>query len=108
MSEEDAIAFMQLLSASAHAHGLAIAQKNSAEIVGRRAEMGTDFAVVEECSRYDECAAFTDVYGAAVLMIEYRRADFEAGCRAFPEHPIVLRDLDLVSPGEPGYVYDAC
>jgi hypothetical protein len=108
IAEADAIAFMRLLSDAAHGHGLAIAQKNSAEIAGRRAEMGTDFAVVEECSRYDECAVFTDVYGPAVLMIEYRRTDFDAGCRAFPEHSIVLRDLDLVSPADPGYVYDAC
>jgi hypothetical protein len=108
IAQADAIAFMRLLADAAHAQGLAIAQKNSAEIVGHRAEMNTDFAIVEECSRYDECAVFTDVYGPAVLMIEYRRTDFDAGCRDFPEHSIVLRDLDLVSPGEPGYVYDAC
>jgi hypothetical protein len=42
LSEDDAIAFMRLLSGAAHARGLAVAQTNSAEIVGRRADMGTD------------------------------------------------------------------
>ena len=42
---------MRLFADAAHAAGLPIAQKNSAEITGRRTEMGTDFAVAEECDR---------------------------------------------------------
>ena len=59
---------------------MAIAQKNSAELVPRRAELGTDFVVAEECNRFDECDVYTDSYGDHVLVIEYRRADFEETC----------------------------
>jgi hypothetical protein len=105
--EDDAVAFVKLLSAAAHAEGLAIAQKNSAEIVARRAEMGTDFAVSEECNRYSECQMYTAGYGAQVLVIEYRRADFETGCSRYPQLSIVLRDLQLSPPGA-GYVFERC
>jgi len=109
ISQNDAVALMALLSARAHAEGLAIAQKNSTELLSRRAEMGTDFAVAEECSRYDECAAYVSEYGSRVLMIEYRDADFAAGCQAYgATHSIVRRDLNLVRAGSPAYVFDMC
>jgi len=106
--QADAVAFMRLLSDRAHAEGLAIAQKNSAEIVDRRADMGTDFAVVEECNRWSECDVFTGAYGDGVLVIEYRRTDFDRGCTAYPGLSIVLRDLNLTTPGDRAYVYDGC
>jgi hypothetical protein len=108
ITEDDCVAQMALFSARAHARGLAIAQKNSAELVGRRAELGTDFVVSEECNRWAECDVYTGAYGDAVLIIEYRRADFDAGCAAHPELSIVLRDLNLVPAGSAGYVYDGC
>jgi hypothetical protein len=108
ITEDDAVAQIRLFADAAHAQGLAIAQKNSAEIVGRRDEMGTDFAVAEECDRYSECDAYTGAYGEHVLVIEYRRKDFDKGCAAYPQLSIVLRDLDLVTPADRGYVYDAC
>ncbi len=108
IDQADAVAFMRLLSDRAHAEGMAIAQKNSAEIVDRRVEMATDFAVVEECNRWDECDVFTAAYGDGVLIIEYRRADFDAGCAAYPGLSIVLRDLNLTTPGDRAYVYEGC
>lgn len=108
ISEGDAVAQMRLFADAAHAAGLPIAQKNAAEIVGRAGEMGTDFAVAEECDRYHECDAYTAGYGDRVLVIEYRRRDFDAGCAAYPNLSIVLRDLDLVPRGEKGYVFDTC
>lgn len=108
LTEADAVATMRLFADTTHARGLAIAQKNSAELVARRAEMGTDFVVAEECNRYDECDVYTAAYGDHVLVIEYRRADFDAGCAAFPGLSIVLRDLDLVPEGDPDYLYDGC
>lgn len=108
IAQNDAVAFVRLLADRAHARGMAIAQKNSAEILSRRAEMGTDFAVAEECNRYDECGDFTAAYGDQVYVIEYRRSDFTAGCADFPELSIVLRDLDLVGPSAGAYVYDGC
>ena len=106
--EDDAVAQMRLFADAAHAVRLPIAQKNSAEIVGRRAEMDTDFAVAEECNRYQECDAYTRGYGDHVLVIEYRRRDFDAGCAAYPNLSIVLRDVDLVTPKDKGYVFASC
>jgi hypothetical protein len=108
LTQDQAVAYMSLLSEAAHASGLAIAQKNSTEIVERRDEMGTDFAVAEECNRWDECQDYIAGYGDAVLVIEYRPVDFDAGCAAYPELSIVLRDLDLVPAGSGGYVFDGC
>lgn len=108
LAEDDNVAMMRAFSDRAHALGLAIAQKNSAEIVGRRAELGTDFVVAEECNRYSECDTYTAVYGDLVFVIEYRRADFDRGCTDHPGLSIVLRDLDLVTPSMAAYVYDGC
>ena len=108
ISENDAVAQMRLFADAAHAAGLPIAQKNSVEISGRREAMGTDFAVAEECDRYHECDGYTRAYGDHVLVIEYRRSDFKAGCAAYPNLSIVLRDLDLVTPAHKGYVFASC
>ncbi len=108
LSQDDAVAYMALLSDAAHQHGMAIAQKNSTEILDRHDEMGTDFAVAEECSTWDECADYVDVYGDAVLMIEYVEGDFANGCAQYPDHSIVLRDVNLTTPGNGSYVYDGC
>ncbi len=108
VTQDQAVEFMSSLSAIAHGEGMAIAQKNSAEVLSRRGEMATDFAVVEECNRFDECADFGAVYGERIFVIEYRRADFDSGCSDFPGLSILLRDLDLVAVGEGGYVFDDC
>jgi hypothetical protein len=108
LTADDAVAMMALLSERAHANGMAIAQKNSAEIAPRKGELGTDFVVAEECNEFSECQDYRDVYGDHVLVIEYQRTSFDAGCAAFPTLSIVLRDLDLVAPGTAGYVFDGC
>ena len=108
LTEEDAVQTMALFSAAAHANGMAIAQKNAAELVGRRAAMATDFVIAEECNRWSECGDYVDGYGTHVFVVEYRREDFDAGCRTFPQLSIVLRDLNLVKPGAGSYVYDGC
>ncbi|MBI4817400.1 MAG: endo alpha-1,4 polygalactosaminidase [Deltaproteobacteria bacterium] len=108
LAEDHNVAAMRLFSIAAHSVGLGIAQKNSSELVGRRAELGTDFVVAEECNRYDECDIYRSAYGDAVLVIEYRRADFTRGCQNFPSLSIVLRDRDLTTPSAGAYVYDGC
>lgn len=100
----------------AHDAGLAIAQKNAAEIAtAARDDLGFDFAVTEECAVWDECAAYTDVYGDHVLQIEYPDALADAGmtfddvCALDDRAPLtILRDRDLVPTGDPGYVYETC
>lgn len=109
ITEDDAVAFVGALAEVAHAAGLAIAQKNAVELVPRRAEMRTDFVVAEECNTWHECDGYTQGYGAAVLMIEYDRDSFEAGCSRYgQEYSLVLRDRLLVPPRANGYVYDGC
>ncbi len=97
----------------AHGAGLAAGQKNAAEFAERlHAEAGFDFAVVEECAAYDECGAYTEVYGDAVLDIEYTDElprSFEEMC-ADPDSPasMVLRDRDLTTPDDPAHVFELC
>ena len=108
LTESDAVATIALFATVAHDGGLPIAQKNSVELVARAPEMHTDFAVAEECNHYTECDGYRAGYGDHVLVIEYQRADFVTGCAAFPGLSIVLRDRNLVAPGDVAYVYDGC
>jgi hypothetical protein len=108
LTMDDNVATVALFAASAHGRGLAIAQKNATELVPRKAEMATDFVVAEECNRYQECESYRAGYGDHVLSIEYRRQDFAAGCAAYPQLSIVLRDVNLVTPSDAAYVYDGC
>jgi hypothetical protein len=108
LSQDNAVAMMRAMSDAAHAAGLAIAQKNSTDLVARKAELGTDFAVAEQCNEFSECDAYRAGYGDHVLVIEYARTAFDAGCAAFPALSIVLRDLELVPLGDPAYVYKDC
>jgi hypothetical protein len=108
LTVDDAVAAMRLFADHAHGLAMAIAQKNSSDLVVRKTELGTDFAVAEECDRYQECGAYTAGYADHVIVIEYRQADFDTGCQAFPQLSIVLRDLNLVTPSDAGYVYAGC
>ena len=100
----------------AHDAGLAVAQKNAAEIAHlAHDDLGFDFAVTEECAVWDECAAYTDAYGDHVLQVEYPDALADAGltfadvCARDDRAPLtIVRDRDLVAPDEPGYVYETC
>ena len=110
---DDAVAFATLLVDRAHASGLAAGQKNTGELGDRgRDEVGYDFAVVEECDLFDECASFTDVHGDHVLDIEYTddlRGTFDDVCgRADTPASTILRDRDLAPEGEPGHEYARC
>jgi hypothetical protein len=94
-------------AAVAHDLGMAIGQKNGAGVSARaRDEVGFDFAVTEDCARYEECDDYTDVYGDLVFDIEYDPASLEAACEAVGS--AVLRDLDLVPAGSPGHVFETC
>lgn len=113
LSADDNLALATLLVERAHRAGLAAGQKNAPEDGERlRAEAGFDFAVVEECAYYDECTAYTDVYGDAVVAIEYTDAidrPFDELC-ADPAVPasLVLRDRDLTMPGDADYAFEIC
>jgi hypothetical protein len=104
---DDNVALAASYADTAHELGLAIAQKNGA---GSSAELrdavGFDFAVTEECGRYDECADYTAAYGELVFDIEYSAEYRSAACDAVGS--AILRDRDLSMPGDPGYVFAAC
>ena len=96
-----------------HAHGLAVGQKNTPQLgaAGRRTT-GFDFVVAEECVQYDECSAYTDVYGDQVVDVEYADTlgrPWSEVC-ALPDRPVmtILRDRDLVVPSDPAYVAERC
>jgi len=97
---DDAVAMARLLVARAHADGLAVAQKNAVELVD--AGIGFDYAVTEDCGRYDECGAYTDAYGSAVVDVEYTDGGFARACRV-PGISVQRRDLDVVPRGAAGY-----
>lgn len=102
MGKRHALAFARLLTARAHRAGLAVGQKNLAGLDGTK--VGFDFAVAEECGRYDECGAYARVYGRRVLAIEYRPQDFAKTCRAWGDRlAVVLRDLALSPRGRREY-----
>lgn len=108
LSRTDNVAMMARFSAIAHAHGLASAQKNAAELVPRASELGTDFAIAEECNQYAECDDYTAVYGDRVYIVEYRDRPFAVGCRDHPGLMIVRRDRQLTLPGDDDYVNRRC
>lgn len=112
LTAEDNAALAAAYATAAHDAGLAIAQKNTADMAEELKRAGYDFAVTESCSVFSECRAFTAVY-PVVLDIEYTD---ELGAEAFPDAcedqgrppAMILRDHDLVAPGDPAYHYDAC
>jgi len=113
LSEANAIAFATQLTARAHTAQLAIGQKNGAEFteVGKT-QIGFDFAVTEECQVWNECDAYTDVYGDQVYEIEYT----DNGSTAYPVAcaaqgrtiSVIYRDRNVVPRGAAGYVYKTC
>ncbi len=108
LTADDAVGMMNYFSSAAHDLGMRVAQKNAAELVAQKTVLATDFAVVEECNHYNECDTFTTAYGGFVIMIEYDRTDFMTGCTKYPQLSIILRDRNLVTPGNAAYVYDGC
>ena len=106
-----ALAFARLLVDRAHRAGLVVAQKNAVDLARQgHDDAGFDVAITEECDRYDECSAASDVYGSSVLDIEYTdnvRGSFGDVCRRTPVRTI-LRDRALVPAGTPGHVYAHC
>lgn len=110
LSAEDNQALIRLLSAHAHARGLAIAQKNTAELAEHRTANGLDFAVVEECGHHDsECGLYTEAFGNHVVVVEYTQEGLDRACAGWADElSIVLRDVDVSTPDDDGYVHGTC
>lgn len=111
LTVENNLAFAALLVGKAHDLGLLVGQKNSAGLGQRgKEEVGFDFAVAEECLVFDECGAYTAVYGQRVLDVEYTDNLPAGGVCAKADRPraTIVRDRSLVRPGSPGYSYQRC
>ncbi|MFK4761795.1 endo alpha-1,4 polygalactosaminidase [Microbacterium sp. ZW T5_45] len=113
LSLDDNLDLAALLVGVAHENGLAAGQKNAAEDAARLHEdAGFDFAVTEECAAYEECGAYTDVYGDHVIDIEYSdelpRSFAEMCADGSSPSSMVLRDRDLVVPDDDAYVFETC
>jgi hypothetical protein len=119
LDQADNVALARLLATRAHADGLAIAQKNTSELAPLHAEIGFDFAVVEECQPFDDCGDFTAAYGTRWIEIEYPDnrdipdfdgpQNFADACAARGSSiSIVYRDRDVVKPGNAAYVNRYC
>ena len=112
LGERDNIELAIEYARIAHGAGLAIAQKNAAELAPELQEAGYDFAVAESCYRFSECESYTSAY-PVVLDIEYddelAATRFVAACRD-PARPsaMILRDHDLVPPTHAAYRYRSC
>lgn len=110
---DDNLALATDLVRSAHEARLAAGQKNTAEHAAvLKSKAGFDFAIAEECASFDECDAYTAVYGERVIDIEYSddtTSDFDAACRdgRMPQSA-VLRDRELTTPDDDAYVFELC
>lgn len=105
----DTIAYATALVRVATGLGLAVGQKNTTDLLEDSGRIGFAFAVVEECGQFAECEAFAAGYGHHVLAVEYTAAGLAAACAALGDGAsVVQRDLDLVEPGEPGYLRATC
>lgn len=109
LTKANNVAFAKLLADRAHADGLAVGQKNTAEMLPDRAKVGFDFAVAEECGQYDECGGFAKAYANRVFVIEYEASGYHRACSAWGSKlSIVQRDLDVSAPGSVDYRYRSC
>ena len=100
-----AVDFAHQLVAIAHDRGLAAGQKNTPQLGAARAyEIGFDFAVSEECARFDECDLYRAVYQDRLIDIEYDLPSFRIACAEIGASvSVVFRDRAVSPPGTPGY-----
>ncbi|MEO6882218.1 MAG: endo alpha-1,4 polygalactosaminidase, partial [Mycobacteriaceae bacterium] len=112
LTDDDSFALAADLITRAHAKGLAVAQKNAAELSARGRSIGFDLAVAEECQVYDECGLYTDAYGTALVEIEYTDTPpdaFTTACRQRARTAsVVLRDRDVTPVGDTTHVERWC
>lgn len=111
LSQDNNIEYAKMLINHAHSRGLAVAQKNAAEITSVGKAAGFDFAITESCSVYNECDAYTSVYGKNVIEIEYKGESEKAWTRACARNDgisKVRRDLNLVAQGKSGHYAAWC
>jgi len=119
IAADDAVAYAAALVERAHERGLAIGQKNAAELLDRIDATGFDFAIVEQCAEYDECSAFVEAFAGhgngidaalagRVFDVEYDEDAFAEACTSWSELAPILRDLQVSTPDADGYLRATC
>ena len=113
LTRRDNVRLARLLARLAHRSGLAIAQKNTPQLTRRQSRrIGFDFAVAEECEVYRECERYIRTYHRRVIEIEYTdngRLAYRRACRMRGSRiSVLLRDRDVVKPGDRAYRYRWC
>ncbi|MFI8849711.1 endo alpha-1,4 polygalactosaminidase [Streptomyces sp. NPDC053499] len=97
------------LADHAHSKGLAIGQKNAAELADSRKANGLDFAVAEQCGEWNECDTYTKAFGDKVVVIEYTEDGMATACEGWGDQlSIVRRDRNVVTPADDAYVRETC
>jgi hypothetical protein len=113
VSEADNVAYDLAIAGLGHGMSLSVGLKNMLPDASQ-ANVPTivstfDWALVEECFEYSECAAYSQFIsiGKAVWDVEYTKSP---DCsQANPMHlNAQLRDLNLAGPHASGYVYSPC
>ena len=114
LTDADNFALAATLVERVHGKNMAAGQKNAAEFAEQgSSEIGFDFAITEECYRWNECFAYMEAYGANVYNIEYvddLRGSVEETCTDIGAIPpaTIFRDRDLVTPDDPAYHLEWC
>jgi hypothetical protein len=110
LTKAQALAYAKSLITYANGKGLAVGQKNTADLSSSEAKAaGFSFAVAEECADYDECQNYTATYGNNVIVIEYSTAGYNKACKSYGSKlSVVLRDVDVTAPGSGSYVFKTC
>lgn len=113
LTASDNLALARLLVASAHSAGLAIAQKNAADLANPGHRLGFDFAIAEECQPYAECGRYLSAYGAHMIEIEYPdnggQRNFGQACQLRGNRiSIVYRDRNVSPAGQSGFLERRC
>jgi hypothetical protein len=101
--------FNQKLAELAHSLGLSVGLKNN---IGEAATLSTyfDWSLNEECWQFGECNILKTNFidkGKAVFNIEYTAAPDCVTANSWHMNS-ALRDLDLVGPTNPTYIYAPC
>ncbi|MGV8885737.1 MAG: endo alpha-1,4 polygalactosaminidase [Microbacteriaceae bacterium] len=114
LTDKNNFALAATLVDHVHEAGLQAGQKNAAEYAEQgKNDIDFDFAITEECYRWEECGAYTEVYGDRVFNIEYfddLRGTVENACADEGNLPLrtIFRDRDLVTPNDSAYRMEWC
>jgi actin-like ATPase involved in cell morphogenesis len=113
LTATDNLELAALIVQRAHSRGLAVAQRNAAELGDTgKAKAKFDFAITDECQVYQECEAYLHSYGNHVIEIEHAddpRSAYTAACANQGKRiSVILRDSGVVARNEDGYFYESC